>query len=103
MAGDTKDVELRIRARDYSQKTLDQLTETLAQLVKAQESQIDAAKKGEASARSLEKSYQALENAGKALIAQAGLVKSYQNQAAALAEVKTRVEAARQAQTAYLG
>lgn len=102
MAGDTKDVELRIRARDYSQKTLDQLTDTLAQLVKAQEEQLAAAKKGEVSARSLEKSYQALENAGKALISQAGLVKSWQNQSAALAEVKTRVEDARRAQSEYL-
>lgn len=102
MAGDTKDVELRIRARDYSQQTLEKLTETLAQLVKAQDAQLQAAKKGESSARSLEKSYQALENAGKALIGQAGLVKTFQNQSDALTEVKTRLEAARTAQQAYL-
>lgn len=98
MAGDIKDVELRIRARDYSQKTLEKLTETLADLTKAQEAQIEQAKKGEVSARSLEKGYQAIENAAKALISQHGLVTTFQKQSAALEAVRQRLDGARQAQ-----
>lgn len=101
MAADTKDVELRIRARDYSQKTLENLTDTLANLVKAQAEQIDQAKKGEASARSLEKSYQAIENAAKALIAQHGLVTTFQKQSAAVEELRTKLDAARRNQEDY--
>lgn len=102
MADNTKDVELRIRAKDYSQKTLEQLVDTLAKLVDAQQEQFDAAKKGEVSARALEKSYQQLEQAAKALIGQSALIKQFQNQAAALEEVKTRVDSARRAQEQYL-
>lgn len=100
MAGDnTKDVELRIRARDYSQKTLQQVTQALDDLVKAQDAQINAAKRGDASAKNLEASYKRIEDAAKALLNQASLIKVYEQQAAALAEVQTRTEAARDAQS----
>ena len=101
MAGDSKDVELRIRARDYSQKTLEQLTDTLANLVKAQEAQIEQAKKGEVSARSLEKSYQAIENAAKALIGQHALVTTFQKQGATLDELRNKLDDARRTQEEY--
>lgn len=101
MAGETKDVELRIRARDYSQKTLEQLTDTLANLVKAQKEQIDQAKQGEVSARSLEKSYQGIENAAKALIAQHGLVTTFRKQSEAAEALQSKLAAARQNQEDY--
>lgn len=101
MAGDTKDVELRIRARDYSQKTLEQLTDTLANLVDAQAKQIDQAKKGEVSARALEKSYQAIENAAKALIGQHALATTFQKQSEAVEALRTRLDEARQRQEEY--
>ena len=98
MAGETKDVELRIRARDYSQKTLEQLVDTLANLTKAQAEQIEQAKKGEVSARGLEKSYQAIENAAKALVSQHSLVSTFQKQTAALDAARTKLDQARKAQ-----
>lgn len=101
MAGDSKDVELRIRARDYSQKTFEQLTQTLVDLTKAQDKQLDAAKRGEVTARGLEKSYQAIENAAKALIAQSALVKTFQSQSDAMERLQGTLAAARQKQEEY--
>lgn len=101
MAADSKDVELRIRARDYSQKTLDEVVNTLRSLADAQEDQLQAAKRGEVSAKALEESYRKLESAAKALLSQEALIRMYQTQAKTLEEVKVRVEAARQAQSAY--
>lgn len=101
MAGDSKDIELRIRARDYSQKTLDELVDTLNDLIAAQQQQQQAAKRGEASAKELEASYRKLENAAKALLSQHALTKTFQAQARALEEAKARTEEARQAQREY--
>lgn len=101
MAGDAKDVELRIRARDYSQKTFEQLAQTLADLVKAQDKQLEAAKRGEVTARGLEKSYQAIENAAKALIAQGALVKTFQSQSEAMSNLQDRLAKARATQEEY--
>jgi tape measure domain-containing protein len=102
VADNTKDVELRIRAKDYSTKTLEQLTENLVKLIDTQEAQIDAAKKSESGARDLEKSYKALEDTTKGLIGKSSLIKQYQNQSAALDEQKTKVDQARLAQESYL-
>ena len=56
-----KDITLRIRAKDTSKQTFDQLTRTMERLSKAMEEQRDAAKKGDASVRDLENSYNDLE------------------------------------------
>lgn len=101
MAADSKDVELRIRARDYSQKTLGELIDTLKELVDAQARQQEAAKRGESSAKELEASYRKLENAAKALISQHSLTKTFEAQSRALDEAKARTDAARQAQQEY--
>jgi tape measure domain-containing protein len=101
VADESKDIELRIRARDYSQKTLDQLVDTLNELSDAQSKQQDAAKRGEASAKELEASYQKLEKAARALIGQSNLTKVFETQSRALAEASTRAAAARKAQDEY--
>ena len=101
MAGNTQDVELRIRARDYSQKTLEQVTQALGDLAKAQDEQLSSAKRGEASAKSLEASYRRIEDAAKALLNQASLIKIYEAQSATLKELQERTEAARDAQSKY--
>lgn len=101
MATDSKDVELRIRARDYSQKTLNQVTGSLDDLTKAQEEQIKAAKRGEVSAAALEASYGKIEKVVQALVKQGSLAKVFDDQAAALAKAKQRADEARTAQAAY--
>ena len=98
---DNKDITLRIRAKDYSKQTFDQLTRTMDKLSKAMEDQRDAAKKGDASVRDLENSYNDLEKVAKAMLRQIADVKAYENQARALDETRKRALAAAQAQTAY--
>ena len=101
MATEHKDVELRVRARDYSQKTLDAVTSSLEDMTKAQDAQVAAAKKGEVSAKSLADSYDKIENAVKALIGQHALTKVFDTQAAALEKAKQKADDARTAYTAY--
>jgi tape measure domain-containing protein len=101
VADNSKDVELRIRAKDYSQKTLHELIDTLVDLTKVQKSQLEAAEKGEVSAGQLEASYKKLEAAAKALLSQNSLVKVFEAQSAALTEAKARTEAARLAHANY--
>ena len=96
-----KDVELRIRARDYSQKTLEQVVKSLEDLAKAQEEQLDAAKKGEVSAKSLEDAYRRIEDAARALSKQGALIKTFEQQSEVVKKVERDLEAARAAQKAY--
>lgn len=63
-----KDVELRIRAKDDSQKTLKQVSKSLDDLTAAQAKNAEAAKKGDISARDLEQQYKKLESAGQQLL-----------------------------------
>lgn len=97
-----KDVELRIRARDYSQKTLEQVVKSLEDLSKAQEEQLDAAKKGEVSAKSLEDAYRRIEDAARALAKQGALIKTFEQQSEVVKKVERDLEAARAAQKAYV-
>ena len=101
MATESKDVELRVRAKDYSQKTLDGVANALADLTKAQEAQVAGAKKGEVSAKALADSYDKIENAVKALIGQHALTKVFETQSEALQKAKDKADAARASYTAY--
>lgn len=99
MAGDTnKDINLRIRAKDYSKKTFSDLTKAVKQMTAAQQEQQDAAKRGETSAKALETSYIDLEKAVKAVVRQAADVTAYKNQADAVDRAR---EATREAQRAH--
>lgn len=99
MAGDTKDVTLQIRARDFSQKTLDQVTAALEDLQKAQQAQIDGSKKGEASAAQLEATYKKLEQAAQALAKQGALIQTFNAQSAAFDAAGQKAESLRAKQT----
>jgi len=101
MANNTTDVELRIRATNYSKKTTTEVTDALKDLVKAEEAQIEASKRGAASAADLSKGYDKIESAVKALLGQQSIIKLFQSQSAALDEVKAKLEAARKAQADY--
>lgn len=94
MASNSRDVELRIRARDYSQKTLKQITDAINDMTKAQDQQRQAAEKGEVSTKDLEASYRKLESAGQALLKLNSLVEVYKRQTAALADQQTKLDAA---------
>lgn len=101
MATESKDVELRVRAKDYSRKTLQEIVTALDDLTKAQEQQLAGAKKGEVSAKALADSYKKMEQAVEALIGQHALTKTFESQAAALQATKEKADLARQAQTDY--
>lgn len=94
----SKDVELRIRARDYSQKTLKQITTAVTEMTKAQDQQRQSAERGETSAKDLEASYRKLESAGQALLKLNSLVEVYKRQSAALEDQRKKVELAVQKQ-----
>lgn len=91
---ETKDVELRIRARDYSQKTWQQVTAAIRQLTAAQSEQQQAAQKGEASAKDLADSYSKLESAGKELLKLNSLVEVWKNHSAAMEAANLKVSEA---------
>ncbi len=101
MATESKDVELRVRARDYSGKTLQGVTDALKDLADAQEKQLKAAKNGESSAAALEASYGKIEKAVQALVKQGALTQTFEKQAEALALAKQRLDEARRAQSDY--
>lgn len=87
----SKDVELRIRARDYSQKTLQQVTSAINLMSKAQDQQAQAAARGQTSMKDLENTYRKLESAGQALLKLNSLVEVYKRQTAALQEQQDKV------------
>lgn len=97
MADTNRDINLRIRAQDYSKKTLKELNKSIGALTKAQEDQQRAATKGEESARNLEKSYQDLERATKAAVRQVADIKAFDNQTQALAASRAATTAAQDA------
>lgn len=97
----TQDVELRIRATNYSKQTTDKVVEAMKQMVKAQDAQIESAKKGTTTTAQLEASYNKLESAAKALLGQQALTKLFQQQSTTMAELQTKLEAARKAQKDY--
>lgn len=101
MATESKDVELRVRARDFSGKTFDNVTKALDGLEKAQQSQLKSAKAGESSARELEAAYKKIEDAVKALASQGSAIKVFEQQAEALERAKQAADSARVAQTSY--
>lgn len=101
MATESKNVELRIRARDLSTKTLEDVVKNLERLGDAQKEQAEASKKGQTSARELEASYKAIEQTVQALINQNNLTKAFEDQAGALERAKQKANEARTAYTEY--
>lgn len=100
-----KDVELRIRARDYSQKPLKAVAKAIDEMSKAQEAQRKAAERGEISTRDLEAAYKKLESAGNQLLKLNSLIEVFKRQNQAMTEAAAKSETLRQKQkeleTAY--
>lgn len=101
MANNTQDVELRIRATNLSKQTTDKVVASLNELTKAQDKQIDSAKRGATTAAELEKGYNQIEAAAKALVSQGGLVKLFEAQSKATVDAKARLDGAREALNAF--
>lgn len=97
----TQDVELRIRATNYSKQTTDKVVDAMKAMVKAQDAQIESAKKGTTTTAQLEASYNKLESAAKALLGQQALTKLFQQQTTTMGELQVKLEAARKAQKDY--
>lgn len=95
MSSTSSDVELRIRARDESSKTLQQLAKAVKAAADALDQQTRAAETNQTSAKELEDAYKKLESAGQALIKQSKLVQTYQQQSEAMATMAGNVEAAK--------
>lgn len=100
MADQSKDVELRIRARDYSQKTLGQLTKIIGTLTDVMSEQQAAAELGEGSNKDLAATYQRLEDAGKQLLRLDALTKLFERQSKAVDEAAKATEEAKNKQAA---
>lgn len=97
MADNVKDVELRIRAKDYSQKDLKALVKTIDSLTAAMAEQQDAAKKGDASSKQLADSYKRMEQAANALLKQSSLIDTFRQQAKAIDTASQKTEVAQRA------
>lgn len=96
MASDSnKDINLRIRAKDYSKKPFKELNQSLADLSAAQKKQQEAAKKGEVSTSELEKSYGDLEKAVRAALRQVADITSYEAQQQAIKATESALSGAR--------
>lgn len=100
MADQSKDVELRIRARDYSQKTLGQLTKIIGTLTDVMTEQQAAAGRGEGSNKDLAATYQRLEDAGKQLLKLDALTKLFERQRKAVEDAAKATEEAENKQAA---
>jgi len=96
-----QEVNLHIRATNFSKKTTDEVVDGLRKLIGAQNDQIEAAKKGTTQVSQLESSYKKLEGAVNALVSQNALVKMFQSQGTAITDLETRLAAARKAQNDY--
>lgn len=101
MAGDSKDTELRIRARDYSQKTLAQVVDALESLTSAQDEQIKSAQRGDTKLAALQQSYERIEQAAHALRKVYAEGDIFKLQSEALAQVTAAADSARKAQSDY--
>lgn len=95
MSKNQKDVELRIRARDYSQKPLKDLTKTTENLIKLQKEQAKAAQDGTGKMKDLEATYGRLEDAGRALLRLKSLVSLFESQTQALSDQSAKVAEAK--------
>lgn len=91
----SKDVELRIRARDYSQKPLKAVANAIDQMARAQEEQRKTAERGEISTRELEAAYKKLESAGTQLLKLNSLIEVFKRQNVAMTEAAAKTEALR--------
>lgn len=104
MTDQSRNVELVIRAKNLTKKTLTDVAKEIGEVNKAIDAQVEAGKRGEGSLKDLEKSYGRLEDAMKGLLSQQAVIKNFEAQKArlvdlqaALAATETRLNAHRTA------
>lgn len=94
MTDQTRNVELVIRAKNLSKKTLNDVRKEIEDVNKVIDEQVAASKRGEGSLKDLEKSYGRLEDAMKSLLQQQALIKNFEAQEARLKTLQDRLGAA---------
>lgn len=93
MTDQSRNVELVIRAKNLSKKTLGDLEKDIEGVNKALDRQVEAAKRGEGSMKDLDKSYGKLEDAMKGLLQQQAVIKNFEAQKARLVELQAALTA----------
>ncbi len=94
MTDQTRNVELVIRAKNLSKKTLDDVRKEIEAVNAAIDAQVDASKRGQGSLKDLDAVYRRLEDAVKSLVQQQALIKQFEAQSARLKELQDRLGAA---------
>ncbi len=94
MTDQTRNVELVIRAKNLSKKTLDDVRKEIEAVNAAIDAQVDASKRGQGSLKDLDAVYRRLEDAMKSLVQQQALIKQFEAQSARLKELQDRLGAA---------
>jgi len=89
----TRNVELVIRAKNLTKKTIGDVAKDIGDVTDALDDQIAASKRGEGSLKDLEKSYGRLEDAMKSLLQQQAAIKTYEAQQKRLEDL-TKAQAA---------
>ncbi|SFD52524.1 tape measure domain-containing protein [Pseudomonas citronellolis] len=94
MTDTSRNVELVIRAKNLSKKTLQDVRNEIEDINKALDAQIDASKRGQGSLKDLDATYRRLEDAMKSLLQQQAIIKQFEAQSARLKELQDRLGAA---------
>jgi len=90
----TRNVELVIRAKNLTKKTLGDVRKEIDEINKALDDQVEASKKGQGSLKDLGAAYTRLETSMKALLQQQSVVKQFEAQAAQLGKLQEALGAA---------
>ena len=94
MTDQTRNVELVIKAKNLTKKTIGDVAKDIGDVTDALSDQIAASKRGEGSLKDLEKSYAALESAMKSLLQQQSAIKTYEAQQKRLQDLEKAQAAA---------
>lgn len=94
MTDQSRNVELVIRAKNLTKKTIGDVSKDIGNVTDALDEQIAASKRGEGSLKDLEKSYGKLEDAMKSLLQQQAAIKTFEAQRARLEELEKAQAAA---------
>jgi tape measure domain-containing protein len=90
----SRNVELVIRAKNLTKKTISDVSKDIGNVTDALDEQIAASKRGEGSLKDLEKSYGKLEDAMKSLLQQQAAIKTFEAQRARLEDLEKAQAAA---------
>ena len=94
MTDTTRNVELVIRAKNLSKKTLDDVRKEIEEINKALDEQVDASKRGQGSLKDLDAAYRRLDEAMKSLVDQQKVIKQFEAQSAQLEKLQAALGSA---------